>query len=173
LTTKTNPNGQPRKQLADQLDRLDGILDALSDGLNQAVQSAVEAAVERAVQGVLVELLRNPAARDILARAADPAAPPPETPETPEEGGTRRRPALWDAAGQRLRAAGRACAAGLKRSWRLVLAAGAGVAATAAWVGRTRIAVAATSVCGWVAGLAVAAVAALGRLLPAFAPCAV
>ncbi len=77
MTAKSNPNAQPRKQLSDQLDRLDGILDALSDGLNQAVRGAVEAAVgqsvERAVQGVLTKVLHNPAVRDVLraTRVAD------------------------------------------------------------------------------------------------------
>ena len=33
-TTNTNTNGQVRKTLASQLDRLDAILDSLSDGLN-------------------------------------------------------------------------------------------------------------------------------------------
>ncbi len=53
-----------------------------------------------------------------------------------------------------------------------MLAAGAGVAAGAAWLGRTRVAAAAAAVCGWAAGLAVAAGGALGRLLPGFAPAA-
>jgi len=33
MTTKTESNGQVRRTLATQLDRLDGILDGLSDGL--------------------------------------------------------------------------------------------------------------------------------------------
>jgi len=33
-TTKVNPNGQERKTLASQLDRLDQILDTLGEGLN-------------------------------------------------------------------------------------------------------------------------------------------
>ena len=42
-TTHTNSsNGQVRKTLASQLDRLDAILDSLSDGLNQAVATAIE-----------------------------------------------------------------------------------------------------------------------------------
>jgi hypothetical protein len=93
MTTTTN--GQVRKTLASQLDRLDSILDGLSDALNGAVASAVEGAVERAVrlavgqavqetlQAVLAEVLTNP---DLLAafRGAAPAAPP-ETPTSPPE----------------------------------------------------------------------------------------
>jgi hypothetical protein len=48
-----------RKNLSDQLDRLDSILDALSDGLNQAVASTVEEAVGKAVQVAVTEVLSN------------------------------------------------------------------------------------------------------------------
>jgi len=172
MTTKTSPNGQSRKQLSDQLDRLDAVLDNLSDHLNEAVagavQQAVGLAVERAVQGVLTELVSNPAVREMLARNADADATPSQQ---PRQEGVDRPSSPWDRAGQRVRAAGRACASGLKRSWKVVLAAGAGVAATAAWLGRSRLAAAAASVCGWAAGLAAAAGAALGGLLPTLAPC--
>src|SRR3954470_11993075 len=68
-TMQTNSsNGQVRKTLATQLDRLDAILDSLSDGLNQAVATAVEQAVEAAVRegvrqgvrGALTEILTDP-----------------------------------------------------------------------------------------------------------------
>ena len=48
--TKTTLNGQERKTLASQLDRLDGILDTLGEGLNEAVAQAVQQAVELAVR---------------------------------------------------------------------------------------------------------------------------
>src|SRR3954464_7899019 len=48
--TPTHPNGQVRKTLASQLDRLDAILDTLGEGLNEAVATAVEQAVETAVR---------------------------------------------------------------------------------------------------------------------------
>jgi hypothetical protein len=80
MTTKIESNGQVRRTLASQLDRLDGILDGLSDGLNQAVADAVSVAVKDAVsvavsvavkeaagvavrealQAVLTEVLTNP-----------------------------------------------------------------------------------------------------------------
>ena len=40
MTTATMTNDKPRKQLSDQLDRLDGILDALSEGLTGSVTDA-------------------------------------------------------------------------------------------------------------------------------------
>ncbi len=91
----TTNNGQVRKTLASQLDRLDGILDALSDGLNEAVATAVEGAVERAVrqavglavkeamQAVLTEVLTN---ADLLAslRSVLPTTPAESAPNPPE-----------------------------------------------------------------------------------------
>src|SRR5262245_8590402 len=55
----TTTNGQERKTLASQLDRLDSILDALSDGLNQAVATAVEGAVERAVRQAVGQAVKQ------------------------------------------------------------------------------------------------------------------
>src|SRR5262245_16132650 len=97
----TTTNGQVRKTLASQLDRLDGILDALSDGLNEAVATAVEGAVERAVrqavgqavketmQSLLTEVLGN---ADLLS-ALRPVLPtsPTESTGTPPE----PRKSLW------------------------------------------------------------------------------
>ena len=96
MTTKLSMNGSARKNLADQIDRLDGMLDGLSDGLNEAVATAVKdavtAAVQQAVQTVLREVLSNP---EMLARfqatapvAADPA---PATPTPAPKGGWTQR----------------------------------------------------------------------------------
>jgi hypothetical protein len=64
MLTTSMTNGQIRKSLASQLDRLDKILDGLADGLNEAVVTAVKAAVgaavQQVVQGVLTEVLTNP-----------------------------------------------------------------------------------------------------------------
>jgi hypothetical protein len=80
-TTLTN-NNRMRKTLAEQIDRLDGILDGLAEGLNDAVAGAVreatKAAVQEAVRGVLSELLTNPdllANLRPLARVESPASP--------------------------------------------------------------------------------------------------
>ncbi len=60
----TMSNGQVRKSLASQIDRLDALLDGLADGLNElvvtAVKQAVEVAVKEAVRSVLSEVLTNP-----------------------------------------------------------------------------------------------------------------
>ena len=63
-------NGQVRKNLASQLDRLDSILDGLADGLREAVvtavQEAIGLAVQEAVRAVLTEVLTNPDLLDKL-----------------------------------------------------------------------------------------------------------
>ena len=96
MTTTTN--GQVRKSLASQIDRLDSILDGLSDNLNEAVASAVQGAVElvvrqavgqavkEAVQAVLVEIMTN---ADLLATLRTvlptaPGSPPDNTTDPPE-----------------------------------------------------------------------------------------
>jgi hypothetical protein len=75
-TVQTDTNGRVRKSLAEQIDRLDGILDGLADGLNEAVVTAVKeavgAAVQEAVRAVLTELLGNP---DLLRMIRESLAP--------------------------------------------------------------------------------------------------
>jgi hypothetical protein len=68
-TTTMISNGRARKSLADQIDRLDGILDGLADALNMAVAQAVKEAVEVAVKAALAETLAHPALRSRLASA--------------------------------------------------------------------------------------------------------
>lgn len=79
MTNTTTTNGQQRKSLASQIDRLDSILDGLSDGLNDAVASAVQEAVgiavREAVKAVLTEVLSNPT---FLARIRSVVTPPRE-----------------------------------------------------------------------------------------------
>ena len=54
-------NGRPqRKQLSDQLDRLDTMIDCLSDALPQAVADATREGSRQAVREVLTELFGNP-----------------------------------------------------------------------------------------------------------------
>jgi hypothetical protein len=90
-------NGRPqRKQLSDQLDRLDTMIDCLSEALPQAVADATREGTRSAVRDILSELLRDPEVlarlRDALvgpapARAAHPATPPaPPAPPAPESG---------------------------------------------------------------------------------------
>jgi len=79
----TMSNGQVRKSLASQIDRLDTMLDGLADGLNElvvtAVKQAVEVAVKEAVRSVLSEVLTNPDLAnklqgDMPAPTSEPAA---------------------------------------------------------------------------------------------------
>jgi hypothetical protein len=76
---RTNIDGQQRKTLASQLDRLDGILDGLDRALTGAVQEAVSMAVKDAVQAVLSEVLTNRQLQEQLHQAAQHAPPPDET----------------------------------------------------------------------------------------------
>jgi hypothetical protein len=115
--TVTNVNGA-RKSLAEQIDRLDGILDGMAEGLQgavaDAVRQAVSAAVQEAVRGVLAELLTNP---DLLALLRGPLAPPTQAKEQP---GTEAHPRptvrqrlarVKACVGGQLRALGGACRA--------------------------------------------------------------
>ncbi len=65
-TLRTTSDGQPRKTLASQIDRLDSILDGLDTALAGAVQEAVGLAVKEAVQAVLTEVLTNPTLQEQL-----------------------------------------------------------------------------------------------------------
>ena len=71
--TVTNHRPQ-RKQLSDQLDRLDALIDGLADHLPQAVADATRDGVRQAVRDVLAELLTDP---EVVARlrAALPPGP--------------------------------------------------------------------------------------------------
>jgi hypothetical protein len=113
--TTTATNGKPRKQLSDQLDRLDvqmdradAILDALSEGLNGAVADATKEGTRAAVKDAVIELLTDPELRAALHKASAPPARP--------------RVSTWD----RLRAKARqlaARAAALTRAARQAVAA--------------------------------------------------
>ena len=93
---------KPRKQLADQLDRLDGIIDLLADGLPQAVADATRAGARQA----FAELLADPEAIASLKAALTPggAMPAQGCPMPAAVGVTRpcriARPtsAVWNAA---------------------------------------------------------------------------
>ena len=74
-------NGRPqRKQLSDQLDRLDAILDVLAEGLPGAVGDAVRDGTRTALRDVLAEALADPATAALFRRAV---APPPAEPVVP------------------------------------------------------------------------------------------
>jgi hypothetical protein len=107
MSAATLTNGKPRKQLSDQLDRLDTqmdradtILDALSEGLNGAVADATKEGTRLAIKDAVIELLTDPELRAALHKASAPPAP--------------AKPSLWARLRERAKAlAAKAKAAGL------------------------------------------------------------
>jgi hypothetical protein len=83
--TTTITNAAPRKQLSDQLDRLDTILDGLGEGLNEAIADAAREGTRLAVKDAIVEILTDPTLRARLHETTAPEAPP-----QPE-----RKPGFW------------------------------------------------------------------------------
>jgi len=75
MTAPATTNGRPRKQLSDQLDRMDTIIDALAEALPEAVADATREGARQAVRDVVLELLANPDLRAMIAGVV-PAAPP-------------------------------------------------------------------------------------------------
>jgi hypothetical protein len=98
--TTTNADGRARKSLAEQIDRLDGILDGLSEALQGAVQQAVGAAVRETLQAVLAELLSNPTLLAALRGPEEPPTPPDSGVSQPqaEKLQGQRRPSCWQRA---------------------------------------------------------------------------
>jgi hypothetical protein len=176
-------NGQTRKTLASQLDRLDGILDGLSEGLNQAVAQAVREAVglavQEAVQAVLTELLTNPALREQLQRPAAAEAAPPDGPADKQDGGKSRLAGLCGRVGDKLRSACRAGAGWLRRAARAASLAWhlagdrvrAALLVAVAYLARTALAAAARRLCSGAMALAGRAWGALRRALPPLGLC--
>jgi hypothetical protein len=101
MSATTLTNGKPRKQLSDQLDRLDGILDALADGLPGAVADACREGARQAVKDAIIEVLTNPELRALIT----PVRPEPTpaqvqptariTPLEPEFVSEPKKPGLW------------------------------------------------------------------------------
>ena len=87
METATISNSKPRKQLGDQLDRLDTILDVLSEGLNSSVADAAREGTRLAVKDALIEIMTDPTLRSRLHEAS---APEPAQSAQPSRG-----PGLW------------------------------------------------------------------------------
>src|SRR6185312_11169240 len=138
--TRTNINAQPRKTLASQIDRLDGILDGLDAALAGAVQEAVEQAVKSAVQTVLTEVLTNRELQEQLQQAAQPA-PPPEPPRGKKSTANRLWQATTEAARQTVRNVKQ-----FGRGVGMALLAVGGVVAGVVYAARRQIAAAAATV---------------------------
>lgn len=89
MTTATLNGDKPqRKQLSEQLDRLDNILDTLSEGLNGAVADAAGQAIHLALKDALVEIMTDPNLRARLHQATAP-----ESPHEPSQ--PAKRPGFW------------------------------------------------------------------------------
>ena len=86
-------NGRPpRKQLSEELDRLDSIIDGLCDGLPLAIANAAREGTRSAVKDAIHEVLTNPELRGMIQSLAPaPAAAPVATPFTFEP----PMPGLW------------------------------------------------------------------------------
>lgn len=141
-------NGQARKTLSEQLDRLDRILGGLPDSLRESVASAVKEAtaqaVQQAVQATLTEILTSPELLGLIGASRAPATestPPP--PDSCQPGLRDRVGSALSWAGQKVRSARDACARklscmlglwGLRRQMMVSLGVGAaaGLAAYAA-----------------------------------------
>jgi hypothetical protein len=190
-------DGQARKTLASQIDRLDSILDGLSEGLNEAVATAVKEAVTTGVQQAVIEVITNAELQQLLrppALPTPPAAPAP--PESTGEGGFLA--GLWrgskgsaakvgEAAGRAASAVGNWLAARARQARDLLVGAARtirrGACRLYAWVLSSRVAqvvgvggLVAAACClgspalaGAVGGAALAAAAAASQL-PAYVP---
>ena len=153
-TNGTSSDRAARKSLADQIDRLDGILDGLAEALNESIADAVKGvlaqAVRDAVQAAVVEVLAAPELlRAALERHAPPAvpAPPPPRPEPPtlKENvariGNGACAAVKRATGPAMRRAGEVCPAACAVVAKVPAALGA--VARMAWASRKPCAIAA------------------------------
>src|SRR5262249_11241315 len=115
MVSTTTGNGQARRrQLADEIDRLNGVLDGLSEALNESVADAVKAAVGGAARGGVEAPMRELRSTPEFLRAFlpphEPPAPP--APRAPEARLLRMKEALSAAlAGLWPRARQAACAA--------------------------------------------------------------
>ncbi len=125
-------NGKPqRRQLADQLDRLDAIIDALAEGLNGAVADACREGTRLAVKDAIVEILTSPELRAMLVPQALPV-PAPKTPDTLPE---PKKSGLWSRIKAKVAAARTAVAGVLVKTKAAVAAKVAGVTAAVAAAG--------------------------------------
>jgi hypothetical protein len=190
-TTTMASNGKLRKSLADQIDRLDGILDGLADALNGAVTSAVKdavgQAVREAVHSLAAEIQSHPAVRQLIQKSLMPSmtpAQPQHKDDEPRPGGGKLAAARsW--IGSRVQALYGRCkqgaylaSAAMRRAWQwtcerfgTVAVALAGlVLAGVTYLVRTRVADLMSKCCHAARDRAIRAWASLRRLRPAALP---
>src|SRR5215472_2043253 len=161
-TPRTTSNGQPRKTLASQLDRLDGILDGLDRALAGAVQDAVEQAVKQAVQAVLTEVLTNRELQEQLQQAAQHA---PSRDETHGKPSMLNR--LWQATTEGVRRTVQTVKK-LGRGVGMALVAAGGVLAGIVYAARKKIASVATAIYQGGRRLLGRAITAVASMMPSF-----
>jgi hypothetical protein len=107
MTATSTLNGKPRrKQLSDQLDRLDSLVDALVAGLPEAVAAACKEGAREAVKDAIVEIFTNPDLRALISTVRQEPIPTipilaPEPPLPPAQ----PKPSLWDRLKARIAAA--------------------------------------------------------------------
>ena len=159
---RTNIDGQQRKTLSSQLDRLDGILDGLDSALTGAVQEAVSMAVKQAVQAVLSEVLTNRELHEQLQRAAKESSPP-----EPPRGKPSLLNRLWQATTENVRRTVQTVKK-LGRGVGMALVAAGGVLAGIVYVARKKIASMASAVYQGGRRWLGRAITSLASMMPAF-----
>src|ERR1700722_4667225 len=95
MSATATMNGRPqRKQLSDQLDRLDTIIDALAEALPAAGSDACKEGARVAVKDAIVEILANPELRTLIVPARSEPIPTAPT-LVPESLPVPRKPNIW------------------------------------------------------------------------------
>ncbi len=118
MSATMTANGKPqRKQLADQLDRLDGIIDALAEALPEAVSEAARDGTRAAVKDAILEILTNPELRALVQGVTVPVAP------TPVAAPRVRVPGPWTRLKARIAAMRAAVTARCHATWSTLIAA--------------------------------------------------
>ena len=87
MATATLNGKMPRKQLSDQLDRMDTLIDGLADALPEAVADACRDGARQAVKDAVLEILASPELRALITEVVSARATPPQPVET--------KPPLW------------------------------------------------------------------------------
>ena len=84
--TQMTTNGRPRKQLSEQIDRLEQAVGGLGDGLREAVREATSHAVREAVGELVAEVVTNPDVAALFRNVQAPAAQAPRPSPLPGGG---------------------------------------------------------------------------------------
>ena len=103
MATATLNGKLPRKQLSDQLDRMDTLMDGLADALPEAVADACRDGARQAVKDTVLELLASPELRNLITEVTTAQA------ATSSEA-VASKPSIWSRVRAKL-AATRACIA--------------------------------------------------------------